>query len=230
MIRFISTQNSGTQMKVAIAFRTALLAAVFALASCVKAVPPAEAVLSFTPAQACASAISATGATALTPQKPAGQFAQSVNINAASPCYVDANGASAAYAIFALPMADAASVNAGAVLEPRRVLAPQVMTLDASLNPVRSFAADDFHHRGHSYSVLFRPTAAERYVVVATNTALVGNRFSYVSVDPSTVSPPARLAPNTTAETYRERLGAAYSYEGQAFARVYFNAPAAATP
>lgn len=182
--------------------------------------PPPDAVLQFTPAAPCA-AISAANAVSLTPERPVGLILRTAAVGApTSACYGAASGGATPYAMFALPDGAVASVNAGAMIEARRVLGPQVATLDAGLNIVRTFAASDFHQRGRTYSVLFRPRGEEKYVLVSADAALVGGRLSFVSGDPAT----AQLAPHLN-EAYRADLSAPFSLEGSAFARVYFDAP-----
>jgi hypothetical protein len=186
--------------------------------------PPPEAVLQFTPAAPCANALSAATAVSLTPEAPTGVFGNSAPFgDPNTPCFADAQGVAAPYAMFALPEGQVASVSAGAIIEARRVLAVRVSTLDANLNSLRTFAADDFQHRGRTYSVLFRPATGEKYVQVTADASAIGRHVSFVTGDPATVPLPPHL--NARASDFRAQLSAPFSFEGTAFARVYFNPP-----
>lgn len=201
--------------------------ATLVLAACVTAAPPPpEAVLQFTPAAPCASALSAAKAVSLTPETPAGTTLRAAAVGGPeAQCYSGADNVARPYALFAVPDGQVASVNAGAMLEGRRVLAAQVSTLDAELNVMRTFARQDFQHRGRTYSVLFRPIAGERYILVTTDAAAIGGRVSFVTGDPDTAPLPPHLGAAPRDKTFRAELSAPFSYEGTAFARVYFNAP-----
>jgi hypothetical protein len=164
----------------------------------------------------------------LTPEDPAASVAKIVKIDATTPCLKDGSGAQKPYAVFALPTAgEVASVNAGAVIESSRLFAPAVFTLGADNSIRRTFGQEALTRRGRTLSVLFRPVADERYVVIATDPAVVGQRMPLVSVDPASAEVPAHLTGKggVDADTYRGGLSVPYSYEGQVFARVYFADP-----
>ena len=195
------------------------------LAACVTAAPLPEPVLAYAGQTSCSSAMSTALAADLTPKSPAGVSVKTAPVTAVTPCVTGA-GAGQAYVVFALPSQGlVASVNAGAVIEAKRVLAPAVMTLDASGAVKRTFAGDDLARRGRTLSALFTPQPDERFVAVAVDPAAIGGRLSFVSVDPDAAPTPEHLTPRLTPEVYRAGLGAAYSYEGEAFARVYFSDP-----
>lgn len=211
--------------------RTACLAGLFAfsLGACVTATPAAPPVLQPTAQTACAPAISLATPTDLTPPKPAGSFEKIVAVTAAAPCLASSAGGRQGYAVFALPGAGkVASINAGAVIEPKRLLAASVFTAAADGHVVRAFPASELLHRGHTVSVLFTPQADERFVVVAADASLVGNAYSFVALDPANADSPAHKSSHADAVRFAPDLSAApWSYEGNAFVRIYFADPAA---
>lgn len=213
-------------MKHSLKFATFGLAAA-ALAACVTPIEMPDAVLAYSPLTSCTPSVSLVAPVSLTPERPIGMYEQVRPVDANAPCTVDASGARHAYTVFALPMAGkAASVSAGSVREAKRLLAPRVFTLGADGAVIRSFDDGALAQRGSTVSVLFVPRADERYVVVGANPAAVGGKFSYVSVNPATAQPPAHIT-NVDVDAYRQGLASPYSYEGQAFARVYFADPGA---
>jgi hypothetical protein len=178
------------------------------LAGRAAAAPPGP-VLTFRSETFCVPEMTVSEPVVLAAEKPAGVIVKVVDVDAMAACLADAGGVRP-YALFELP-ADGriASVNAGAVIEQKRLLAPRVVTLDADRRVVRAFAPDALMRRGQTLSVLFRPQAQERFVAVLADPGLVGKRLAL------------------TLDAGREDLSTPYSYEGQAFARVYVADPAA---
>lgn len=204
------------------------------LAGCASAPPPPEPVLTFAAQTACAPSLSVATPADLTPKAPTGAYQVTAPVAAGSACLAAANSQQP-YVVFALPTAGkVASVSAGAVIEARRVLPPTVMTLGADGRVMRTFPRADMMQRGRTLSVLFAPQEGERFVAVVVDPSAIGERLSFVSVDPAAAEVPAHLAgPRMSADAYRSGLAAPYSYEGQAFARVYFfdpNPPAPPRP
>lgn len=189
-----------------------------ALAAC--ATPPAPAITSFTPTAVCTPDANIMSARALTPPVPAGRYELVVPIDAATPCLQQvAAGTSAPYVVFELPnLPNTASINAGGVIEPLRVVGPRVFTLDTSGQFVRQFDQAQLQHRGQTQSVLFRPQADERFVVVAVDAGMVGQRM------PFTVALPDQGQADEGISTPL-LPGVEYSYEGMLFARAYFFEP-----
>lgn len=201
------------------------------LAGCVTAPPALPPVLQASAVGACTAAASTAGAVDLTPKAAAGTSEKIVTVSASSACLAGET-AKQGYAVFALPTTGlVASLSAGAIIEPKRVLAPSVATLSGDGRVVRTFAKDDLQHRGRTVSVLFKPKPEERFVIVAADAASVGGQFKLVTVDPAGADAQAHKAKHEAGlKIATVTAGAPYSFEGEAFARVYFADPAPPAP
>lgn len=105
--------------------------------------------------------------------------AASVDIDADTACLQAADGAKSAYVVFQLPesaepyVVDVASVPVG-----QTVFAPRLIVLDAQGSVVRERSGDSFQYRGPSLHTGIRVHPGERYVIVASDSRLVGKQIS----------------------------------------------------
>ncbi|MEZ5939615.1 MAG: hypothetical protein R3C52_15560 [Hyphomonadaceae bacterium] len=166
--------------------------------------PPPGPSLTYEPTLPCAPHVSVATATSLTPEDPTGRYDVITPVNASSSCLVGPVGTAEGYVAYAMPMSGKpVSISAGAIVEPGRMLAPRVFTLTADGQVARTFPRAEMMARGNALAVLFRPRPDERYVVVSADAAAVAGA---AGAGETPLSP--------------------YSYEGKAFARVYFEDPA----
>jgi hypothetical protein len=202
--------------------------ALFALTACGSTPTPVTAVTSFAPATVCTDGPVLAGAVVMRPEKGAREVERTAAVGPEAPCLRRAPGVGSPYAVFALPgSGEAASVAAGGVVEPYRLFAATVSTIDAGGQVIRTFAAGDMRRRGQTLAVVFVPRPEERYVVVAADPDKVGRALSLVSVDPAAIPVPPDRTSDEGIALFRASLAWPYSYEGRVFARVYFAEPAA---
>lgn len=182
------------------------------LSACVTAAPPAPPVLEFT--RSSCGAVDLSSAVSLTPPKERALFLVNQPVVAESPC-VAQDGTASAYALFALPddLGDK-TLTVGGVLEATRILSPKVAVLDGDGRVVRSFRSDEYMYRGLNYSVLFRPRAPERYVLVTVDPARVGQTYDSIAIatqTTSTYTPYGPIMITTGSDGAQSRV---FSYEG----------------
>lgn len=135
--------------------------------------PPPEAVTAIT-GKTCEATPSLVGAIPLTPPKPNAYFALTTPVDAKKPC-VQTGEVSSNYVVYALPAhAENHTITVGGVQEPVRTFAPSVSLLDADGKVTRTFPDDKFATYGDMLGVQFIPQATERYILVTSNPALVG--------------------------------------------------------
>lgn len=187
------------------------LAATAAITGCATPPPPPEAAaLQFTPIIECTESFSAAAAVDMTPEAPEGITVRRVVLGSDSPC-LSADGAPVPYALYKLPIAsNVASINAGSVFEPVRILGAQVQILDADLSTTRSFSADNMLHRGSTLSVLVRPKPNEQYIAIVADRGLTNNSYN-------------RSRPQAGNTKSLDRVD--YSLLGGSFVRVYYYDP-----
>jgi hypothetical protein len=151
-----------------------------ALAGCSTVAPP-EAVTSFA-RQDCASAPDLSRATGLTPEKEKVEHVVTSPVGADAAC-VRSGGSARPYVLYAMPAeADDKTLTVGAVLEPRRLLAPEVSLLGRGGEVTRTFAPHEYLFRGQVYSVQFRPRPGDAYVLVTVDPARVGQRYDSIAI------------------------------------------------
>lgn len=103
-----------------------------------------------------------------------------VEITGTSPCFSDAAGSSL-YAAYALPSPPAAYiVRVDSEPEGKTLLAPRVLLYGSDATLKREFSGKQIVFRGGDLSVIFRSHEDERYLVVASDPAVVGHDISRV--------------------------------------------------
>lgn len=99
-----------------------------------------------------------------------------------SPCFRSEAGAKSSYAVFTIKDVDplTMTVVVGSRLELGRILAPLVVVLSEEGEFLRSYGADRFLYRGDHLSVSFRPKADDYYIVVKSNSDIVGDGYDNI--------------------------------------------------
>jgi hypothetical protein len=108
------------------------------------------------------------------------------------------------------------TLTVGAVLEGRRIFAPEVVLLDAAGKTARTFPAADYYYRGAVFSVQFVPKPDEAFVLVEADPARVGQRYDSIAIGTATtpiVTPYASMNWHSGVDTKESRT---FSYEGSA--------------
>ncbi len=201
-----------------------MLCAAAALAACQSTPPPPEAVTDLS-GKTCQAEISLVDAIALTPKKQKSWQDVFSAVGAETPCVGEGKSA-ANYVVFALPdFGPNHVITVGGQKQARRTLAPKVLLLDWEGAVTREFADDKYDYRGGSFSVQFRPGEDDRFVLVETDPARVGEtetRFeTRLLVGQGTVGLPNGGAASYT--TYSGSEGAhsrTFSHEGVVTVRV----------
>ena len=176
--------------------------------------PPPAATLTYA-GQNCAAQPNLAAAQSLTPERERASHAVNTPINTLSPCLTTAEGAASPYVVYALPAdTDDKTFAVGAPLEIARIFAPRVEVLDAQGVVVRSFARDQYMYRGNAYSVVFRPRAGERYVMVTADPQLVGQRYDSINISTSTTGTAAGGVYVSWTSGVDAAQSRAFSYEG----------------
>lgn len=130
----------------------------------------------------CAASPDLMNAVSLTPRSERAYFYVSRAVDHATPCWAP-DAQAAPYIVFEIPAAFAdKTLIVGGGMEPHRIFAARIMTLDAEGAPVREFAAEDFFFRQGLYSVQFRPREWERYILVTSDRDLVGQTYSSIHI------------------------------------------------
>ncbi|GLK47113.1 hypothetical protein GCM10017620_00860 [Brevundimonas intermedia] len=177
-------------------------------------VPPPAPVLTFD-RHDCAE-VDLTRAISLTPDKERALHSVTTVIDSATPCATLASGASA-YVLFAVPEDfEDKTLTVGAALEATRIFSPTVSVLDAAGQETRRFASDEFMYRGANFSVLFRPRAAERYVLVSSDPSRVGQRYDSINIGTSSTTTYTPYGGATFTSGVDASLSRTFSYEGSA--------------
>jgi len=154
-------------------FLVALSVLVLQACATVPAAPPPVAVVDIS-GKTCVGEPSLAAAISLTPIKKNAYFAVSTQVDSAKPC-LTAGGESGNYVVYALPEhGDNHTLTVGGVQEVLRTFAPSVSLLDAEGKVTRTFTDDRYAVLGNILGIQFRPTAAEKYVLVQSNPHMVG--------------------------------------------------------
>lgn len=146
-----------------------------------------------------------------------------VDVDQNSPCIEFEDGRKSSYAVFNVQGIDVntTTIVAGSQMEYGRIMAPLVITLSLDGKVLRRFSEERFLYRGNHLSVSIRPTAAEAFVVVLSNSETVGKDFTNIktAVD-QTVLPvgAAYISVPSSADTKNKII---FSHHGIARLRVY---------
>ena len=186
------------------------------LAACVTPPPPPEAAaLEFSTEVSCTETFQQTAAIDMTPETEEGITVRRSALDGESNCITTINGA-VPYALYKLPAANnIASINAGSIFEPARVLGANVHFLNADMEPMRSFRIEEMRHRGSTLSVLVQPREEEVFVVIVADRSSAGSAYN-------------RSRPDNGEEIATDSV--AYSIVGQSFVRIYYFKPENALP
>jgi len=110
----------------------------------------------------------------LTPDKSRQWNVVTTFVTTATPC-VSLDGREGYYVVYELPTNGPNHVvTVGGAQEPLRIFAPEVVLLDGSGQAVRSFAPEKYMVLGDTFGVQFKPTGAERFLAVRSNSLIVG--------------------------------------------------------
>ena len=86
--------------------------------------------------------------------------------------------------------------------------------MDQNGQVVRSFRSDEYMYRGPNYSVLFRPRAPERYVLVTVDPVRVGQTYDSIAIGThitTTYTPYGPVYFTSGSDAAQSRV---FSYEG----------------
>jgi len=151
-----------------------MLCAAAVLGACQSTPPPPPEAVTDLSGKTCQADISLVDAIALTPKNQKSWQDVFSQVGPETPC-VGEGDAAANYVVFALPdFGPNHVITVGGQKQARRTLAPKILLLDWEGTVTREFAADKYDYRGGSYSVQFRPGADDRFILVETDSALVG--------------------------------------------------------
>lgn len=143
----------------------------------VPVVPPPLAVVDLS-GKTCATEVSTKDAVSLTPVKKQAYYVVSTLIDSSKPC-LTTGASSGNYVVYAIPAhGENHTITVGGVQEPIRTFAPSVSLLDVDGKVTRTFADDRFAILGNTLGVQFRPMPQERFILVRSNPALVGQSVS----------------------------------------------------
>lgn len=190
-------------------------------AACATALPPPpQAVLEYG-RQDCAAGPNLASAISLTPEKETNGHIVTTLIDARTACVASARGG-VPYVIYALPtdLGDK-MLSVGSVLEPYRILSPEVTVLNAQGEPTRTFAAADYFYRGPVFSVQLRPREGDAFVMVAANPERVGQQYDSIAVGTQTTTVYTGYGAANWTTGHEASLSRTFSYEGVAHVTVY---------
>ncbi|WP_168189949.1 MalM family protein [Brevundimonas sp. SGAir0440] len=195
-------------------FASVIAAGVVGLAGCVTVAPPAPATLTFDRTDC--TAVDLTKAVSLTPPKEQAVHYVSAPVDHTALCAA-IDGVSSTYALFAIPAdSEDKTLTVGAYLEPLRVLSPAVKILDAEGRETRRFKPDEFMYRGMNYSILFRPRANERFVMVSSDPSRVGQRYDSIIIGTSATTAYTGYGTATFVGGVDSTQSRVFSYDGLA--------------
>lgn len=195
------------------------VSALTAACTTVPTVPPAQATLNYAATADCASAPDLTRAISLTPPKEQATF--SVPAPKATGCLTLADGGTTPYVVYALPTDYAdKTIIVGSVLEPLRILSPDVAILNRDGEVSRTFDAADYLYRGPVFSVQFRPRETEAYVLVTTDPSRVGQRYDAITVGVVTTTIYTGYGASNWHSGVEANQSRTFSWEGTAYVTV----------
>ena len=193
------------------------------LAGCTTYEPPALAVTQFS-AIDCVSTPDLASAITLVPEKDKQVWIVDHAIDSVSPClqWADSNGP---YALFSLPPDWGAPIEIGAVLEGARLFSPHVVLLDGQGNELRNFEPEQYnvrsHYSGRLYSVQFQPRTDERYVLVTSNPARVGQVYDSITTGTASTYIATGFGGSNWVTGVESSIARGFSFEGLVRAQVY---------
>lgn len=195
-------------------FASVVASGVVGLAGCVTVALPTPATLTFDRTDC--MAVDLTKAISLTPPKEQAVHYVSAPVDQTAPCAA-LDGAYSAYALFAIPDdTEDKTLTVGAYLEPLRILSPAVTIFDAEGRMTRGFGSEEFMYRGMNYSVLFRPRANERFVMVSSDPSRVGQRYDSISIGTSATTAYTGYGTATIVSGVDSAQSRVFSYDGLA--------------
>jgi hypothetical protein len=155
-------------------------ASVFALSACATTTPtpPAVSVLEIV-GKTCTEKPSLSTAIALVPKKkPQPTFLEETKIGPTAAC-VTRNGKPSNYVVYQLPNSPQNhTITIGGLKETLRAFAPSISVLDGNGAVVRDFPKDRLTNFGSTFAVQFRPSEQARYILVQSDSELVGTVMS----------------------------------------------------
>ena len=170
-----------------------LVVAAAALAGCATMPPPPPAVLTFA-GKGCTAIPDLTQALSLTPEKERAIHIVTTQVGSATPC-LHRDARDTAYLLYDIPTDyEDKTLTVGGYLEPLRILSPQVAVLDGRGETSRSFRADEFMYRGINYSVVLKPRAGERFILVTIDPSRVGQSYDSIVIGVNTSATGAPVA------------------------------------
>lgn len=183
------------------------------LAACATVPPPPPAALTYAE-RTCADQPDLAAAISLTPPKERAVFTVTAPVSNETPCLRTDKGVSPAV-IFALPTDhDDKTIIVGGVLEPLRILSPDVAVLDRNGVVTRTFPADEFLYRGAVYSVQFRPRENEAYLRVMVEPERVGRNYDSIAIGVNYNAVSVGYATTVIATGAESHAKRTFSYEG----------------
>jgi len=205
---------------VRIAGYAAIAALAGGLAACATPQPPLSPVLTYARTD-CHASPDLSSAIGLTPEKEKNGHVVTTLIGSDTPCLMTSGGA-APYVIYALPddIGDK-TLAVGGVLEPARILSPDVSVLDAQGSVTRTFAPADYYFRGPVYSVQFRPRPGDAFVLVASDPSRVGQQYDAINVGTNTTVISTGLYAAAITTGTEAQASRAFSHEGSVQVIVY---------
>ncbi|WP_394269671.1 hypothetical protein [Qipengyuania sp.] len=200
--------------------RLAVLAGAGMLAGCTTTAVSFPPSLTYAPAT-CADGVDTVSALSLVPDKDKAIWTRDDQVSAASAC-IRRGGAAVPYLVYALPPAGSARmVEVGAVLEPTRVVSPEVVLLDEAGNETRSFARESYMFRPGLYSVQFVPAANERFALVMVDPAPIGKTHDTITLGTSSTMVYTGFGVSNWTAGNEAMMSRGFSYEGTMRALVY---------
>jgi hypothetical protein len=156
------------------------VAAALMLAACVQTPPDLAPLVQIAPS-ACASQPDLGRALPVAYKGEEKTEPVTVTITEQSPCLAEGETKSL-YEVFALPsVSHSIIVTVRSLPSTSGILAPRIVTLDADGNRVRLVDRESIHFRGRALTAMLRTRPEERYVVVTSDTEVVGGDISRVS-------------------------------------------------
>lgn len=201
--------------------RTAVMALGTALLTgCAAGIPQAPPILSYA-RTGCATAPDLGTAISLAPEEDKAVWTVDTPVDAGTGCLAH-HGVAGPYVVYALPPREKTRlVELGSVLEFTRLFAPEVTLLDGEGQVTRSFEPDSYMFRPGLYSVQFVPQEGERYALVTSNPALVGNKHDTIVAGTSSTYIYTGFGGTNWQSGTEQAMSRGFSYEGMVRANVY---------
>lgn len=190
------------------------------IAGCATAPPPLPPALTYA-GKNCVFQPNLATAISLTPDNNKAIWTSDQTIDAASSCLMH-HSVSGPYLVYALPpIGTARMVELGSILEFSRLFSPDVVLLDADGGITRSFGADQYMYRPGVYSVQFVPQENERYALVTSNPARIGQKHDTIVGGTSSTFIFTGYGGMNWSSGSEAEMSRGFSYEGAMRAAVY---------